>query len=144
MNIDFDLYKKSKTLVPDRTKDYEDYLRRKIATSNRAEIIKMEIDELDMKKQELMKEYDREIGLMSVEDELKGEDINKLTFALNTVLKIIDNDGSIGLDRIEEIATVQDISFSELKSAIPDSMGDKILKHHLHTVQGRSKYDSLI
>jgi hypothetical protein len=104
----------------------------------------MEIDELDMKKQELMKEYDREIGLMSVEDELKGEDINKLTFALNTVLKIIDNDGSIGLDRIEEIATVQDISFSELKSAIPDSMGDKILKHHLHTVQGRSKYDSLI
>jgi hypothetical protein len=144
MNIDFDLYKKSKTLIPDRTKDYEDYLRRKIATSNRAEIIKMEIDELDMKKQELMKEYDREIGLMSVEDELKGEDINKLTFALNTVLKIIDNDGSIGLDRIEEIATVQDISFSELKSAIPDSMGDKILKHHLHTVQGRSKYDSLI
>ena len=139
MNIDFDLYKKSKTLIPDRTKDYEDYLRRKIATSNRAEIIKMEIDELDMKKQELMKEYDREIGLMSVEDELKGEDINKLTFALNTVLKIIDNDGSIGLDRIEEIATVQDISFSELKSAIPDSMGDKILKHHLHTVQGRSK-----
>ena len=144
MNIDFDLYKKSKTLIPDRTKDYEDYLRRKIATSNRAEIIKMEIDELDMKKQELKKEYDREIGLMSVEDELKGEDINKLTFALNTVLKIIDNDGSIGLDRIEEIATVQDISFSELKSAIPDSMGDKILKHHLHTVQGRSKYDSLI
>ena len=144
MNIDFDLYKKSKTLIPDRTKDYEDYLRRKIATSNRAEIIKMEIDELDMKKQELMKEYDREIGLMSVEDELKGEDINKLTFALNSVLKIIDNDGSIGLDRIEEIATVQDISFSELKSAIPDSMGDKILKHHLHTVQGRSKYDSLI
>lgn len=141
MRIDHDLYRKSKALIPDRTKDYEDYLKRKIVTSNRAELIKMEIDELDMKKEQLMKEYDYEIGLESFDNAMEEEMINKKTFALNTVLKIITNEGAIGLDRIDEIATVQGISAGELKTMIPEDQRCKVVQYHYRTVKERSNYD---
>ena len=57
MKIDYDLYRKSKAIIKDRTKDYENYLRRRITVSNRAELLKLEIEELDERRKALMKPH---------------------------------------------------------------------------------------
>jgi hypothetical protein len=136
------LYRKSKAIIENRTKDYENYLARKIHTNNRAEMIKLEIEELDQKREALMKEYDIEIGIEANEDHMEDETINKITYATNTIMKIVNNQGGIGWDKIEEIADFQGISLAELKLHLPESIKDKIVEHNvtLETVEGRSDY----
>ena len=141
MKVDFELYRKSKPFIQDRTKDYESYLARKILTNNRAEMLKLEIEELDVQREALMKEYDQEVGIQS--ELFDDEDMDKISLALNTIEKIINNEGTIGLDRIEEIATIQDVSVAELKRRIPIKYRDKVLAHHFVVVEGRTNYELL-
>ena len=58
MAIDAELYEQSKIIIPNRTQDYEDYLHRKIDAGNSLELLKMEISELDEKREILKREYD--------------------------------------------------------------------------------------
>lgn len=127
MKIDPDLYRKSKSIIPDRTKDYEDYLRRRISVSNRAELLKLEIEECDAKRESLMKEYDLEMELQAqIQTEQKSlEEVTEL------VIGIINNLGYIGLDRLEDIAELHNVSLAELKKSIPPELQEKFVKYHL-------------
>ncbi|MCE7699527.1 MAG: hypothetical protein K8E24_012220 [Methanobacterium paludis] len=97
MKTDFDMYRKSKPLIPDRTKDYEEYLRRRIAVSNRAELLKLEIEECDARRESLMKEYDLEMELQA---EIQPEQEKSVEEIADLVVAIINNLGYIGLDRL--------------------------------------------
>ncbi|MEN6552825.1 MAG: hypothetical protein ABFC34_08055 [Methanobacterium sp.] len=126
MKIDYDLYRKSKVIIKDRTKDYEDYLQRRITVNNRAELLKLEIEELDERRKALMKEYDTELelqGQINTEDKTI-EDIAK------TCINIIENLGYIGLDKMETIADLHDVSLAELKKTIPTEYHEKFVKYH--------------
>lgn len=127
MKIDPDLYRKSKSIIPDRTKDYEDYLRRRISVSNRAELLKLKIEECDAKRESLMKEYDLEMELQAqIQTEQKSlEEVTEL------VIGIINNLGYIGLDRLEDIAELHNVSLAELKKSIPPELQEKFVKYHL-------------
>ena len=128
MKIDFDLYRKSKPLIQDRTKDYEDYLRRRIAVSNRAELLKLEIEECDARRESLMKEYDLEMELQA---EIEPEQEKSVEEIAELVIAIINNLGYIGLDRLEDIAELHHLSVAELKQAIPKELSCKFVKHHV-------------
>lgn len=131
MNIDEILYIRSKTVIPNRTKDYEDYLRRKIACGDRKELLKKEMEELESKKIFLQKEIDIEDSLADKIKEEEDEKIEVFNGVVETVIKIIQNEGSIGLDKLEEISDLRGVSLAELKANIPEELRDKIVKFHL-------------
>ena len=79
MLVDEELLLKTKAIIPNRTQDYEDYMRRRILASNRAELLKMEIDDIDARREHLMNEYDIEIGLIEKQkqnERTKQDDVN--------------------------------------------------------------------
>lgn len=130
MVIDRDLYEKSKMLIPNRTADYEDYLRRRLYTGNRPDLLKMEIDELDIRREVLMYEYDHEVGLLEEQAENEGKKQNDLDDAVKIVLNVIESDSVIGLDKLDTIATLKGVSVVDLKLAIPKKIHDKFVKFH--------------
>lgn len=132
MKIDEQLFIKSRPLIPNRTEDYEDYLRRKIAGQNRAEIIQMEIDRLDLQRAQLMKEYDIEIGLQDEQTVEERTESEQLLMALQTVTRVVDIQGVIGLDKIEDIANLHEVSFYELKNNLPAAIKEQVVKTHPH------------
>ena len=127
MKIDHDLYTKSKSIIPDRTKDYEDYLRRRISIENRGELIKVEIEELDARRVALMKEYDLEMELQGHLDHLE----KNVEEVAQICLDIIENLGYIGLDRLKIIAELNGVGFADLKNSIPEEFHHKFVKYHL-------------
>lgn len=138
MKIDPELHRKSKAIVGDRTADYEDYLRRKIGATDRAELLKMEIEELESKKESLMKEYDIETKIQENAEEIDQAIDNQVQSCVDTVLKIIKNEGSIGLDKLQELADFRDVSVAQVKAMLPEKAKKSIVKHHLQTrVRGR-------
>jgi|GEM_PF-1500334 len=138
MKIDAELFRKSKTIIPDRTADYEDYLRRRIHAKDRAEIIRMEIEELESKKNALMKEYDIETKIQENAAEIDQEIDNEVDAVVATALKIINNEGNIGLDRLQDLADFREVGLAQVKAMMPEEAKDKIVKHHLKTKQGGS------
>ncbi|MCE7700161.1 MAG: hypothetical protein K8E24_015475 [Methanobacterium paludis] len=50
---------------------------------------------------------------------------------IDLVIAIINNLGYIGLDRLEDIAELHNISLAELKKAIPKELSCKFVKHHV-------------
>lgn len=130
MKIDERLYSKSKTLIPNRTKDYEDYLRRMIASNNRLEMLQKEQEELQNRMGYLDKEIDLEMDIKDKMKELENEAEDIINQALKTVINIIHNEGVIGLDRLEEIANYKRVSSAELRSRIPKELGDRIVNYH--------------
>ena len=128
MKIDLDLYEKSKLLIPNRTKDYVEYLHRRIRAGSSSELIKMEIEDLDRKREELKMQYEFKVALE------KGSDSNILnrdiTKAIETVTNIINNSGSIGIKKLTEIAEINNIIVRDLKEALPENLQDKITKYH--------------
>lgn len=123
MKIDEELYLKSKAIIPDRTKDYVNYLKRRIST-NRAELLKKEIDDLDTKREALMREYDRELELQETTEHRPLKDL------VTTVEKIINHRGFIGENEIENLAYMNGYEFAELKAAIPPELHKKFVKFY--------------
>jgi hypothetical protein len=130
MNIDEELYNKSRLIISNRTKDYEDYLRRRIYAGSRSEMLKMEIEEIDSRREQLMHEYDIEIGLEEKQSEHNQLHDNEMDKAVETVVRIMTVKGVIGLDKLEDIASMQEVSVSDLKQAIPEELHDKFVKFH--------------
>jgi len=127
MKIDYDLYRKSKAIIKDRTKDYENYLRRRITVSNRAELLKLEIEELDERRKALMKEFDTELEL---QEQININDNKTIEEVAEICINIIENLGYIGLDKMGTIAELHDVSLAELKKAIPMEYHEKFVKYH--------------
>lgn len=130
MAIDMELYKKSKVIISNRTKDYEDYLRRRIYAGSRSEMLKMEIEDLDARREHAMNEYDIEVGLQEKQSEHNQLQENELDAAVETVIRIMEATGVIGLDKLEDIANIKKVSVGELKKAIPDKLQDKFVTFH--------------
>jgi len=142
MKIDSELFRKSKAIIPDRTADYEDYLRRRIHAKDRAELLRMEIEELESKKKTLMEEYDIETKIKENALEIDQEIDNEVQACVETVLKIIENEGCIGLDRLEDLAAFRDVSVAQVKIMIPDKFQEKIVRYHLQTKTG-GRFDEI-
>lgn len=142
MKIDADLFRKSKAIIPDRTADYEDYLRRRIHAKDRAELLRMEIEDLESKKKELMDEYDIEIKIKENAPEIDQEIDNEIVACVNTAMKIIDNEGCIGMDRLQELAEFREVSVAQVKAMMPEDAKDKIVRYHLQTKRG-GRFDEL-
>ncbi|MEN6592767.1 MAG: hypothetical protein ABFC12_05960 [Methanobacterium sp.] len=142
MKIDADLFRKSKAIIPDRTADYEDYLRRRIHAKDRAELLRMEIEELESKKKELMDEYDIETKIKENAPEIDQEIDNEIMACVNTAMKIINNEGCIGMDRLQELAEFREVSVAQVKAMMPGAAKDKIVRYHLQTKTG-GRFDEL-
>jgi hypothetical protein len=128
MKIDADLYEESKLVIPNRTKDYVEYLHRRIRAGSSSELIKMEIEDLDRKREELKMQYQFKVALEN------GSDSNILrrdiANAVETVTNIINNSGSIGVNKLKEIADINNIIVADLKAALPKDLQTKISKYH--------------
>ncbi|MCE7697336.1 MAG: hypothetical protein K8E24_000160 [Methanobacterium paludis] len=96
--------------------------------TNRAELLKLEIEECDARRESLMKEYDLE---MELEAQIKPEEQRSVEEVADLVVAIINNLDYIGLDRLEDIAELHHVSLAELKQKIPQEMHSKFVKHHL-------------
>ena len=107
MAIDAELYEQSKIIIPNRTQDYEDYLHRKINAGNSLEFLKIEIGELDKKREILKREYEIKQGLLKISNDNMLE-VN-MDQAVKTVTNIIINENSIGLNRLREVADINNI-----------------------------------
>ena len=118
----------SKIIIPNRTQDYEDYLHRKIDAGNSLKLLKMEISELDEKREILKREYDIKQGLLEISND------NLLTVnmdqAVKTVINIIENENSIGINRLREVADINNTIPSDFKKALPKELQSKIVKYH--------------
>ena len=134
MRIDEELYIKSRAIIKDRTADYEAYIRRRISV-NRAELLRKQIDELDAKRAALMKEYDYEVELQST---TKTRTVDELT---SLICRMIDRQGLIGLNQIDDIAFMNGLNPVELKTAIPEQYKDKFVK--FYETPERSPFDEI-
>ena len=142
MEIPYDLYIKSKALIPNRTEDYVDYLQRRIAASNRLDMLQQERDEVKARLEHLDIEIDHELNMKDELKDLEKEADELIEDAIKTVTHIIMNEGVIGLDKIEQIAAVKDLSFGELKNAIPEDLRDKVVNFHPQ-IQGEKGTEGL-
>ena len=88
----------------------------------------MEISELDEKREILKREYDIKQGLLEISND------NLLTVnmdqAVKTVINIIENENSIGINRLREVADINNTIPSDLKKALPKELQSKIVKYH--------------
>lgn len=130
MKIPYDLYIKSKALIPNRTDDYTDYLRRRIVASDRLDMLQQERDETRARLEHLDIEIDHELNMKEELNVLEKEADEIIGDAIVTITHIVMNEGVIGLDKIEQIAAVKDLSFGELKNAIPEDLRDKVVNFH--------------
>ncbi|MCE7697312.1 MAG: hypothetical protein K8E24_000015 [Methanobacterium paludis] len=105
-----------------------DAVKLQLAVSNRTELLKLEIEECDARRESLMKEYDLEMELQA---EIEPEQEKSVEEIADLVVAIINNLGYIGLDRLEDIADLHKISLAELKKAIPKELSCKFVKHHV-------------
>lgn len=139
MKIPIDLYNKSKIVIPEgtRTKDYIDYLTRRIAAVDKVSMIERELDEIKTRQEFLEHELELELGLKEEETKIVEEYDNIMESAIDTIRRIIDSEGIIGLDKIESIASLKDISFAELKMCLPGELQDKIVKYHPQVIGER-------
>ena len=128
MSIDVELYEQSKILIPNRTQDYEEYLHRKIQAGNSLEFLKMEIEELDKKRENLKREYNIKQGLLKISNDNMLE-VN-IDQAVKTVTNIILNENSIGINRLKEVADINNVIMVDLKKALPEELQTKIVKYH--------------
>ena len=128
MAIDAELYEQSKIIIPNRTQDYEDYLHRKIHAGNSLEFLKIEIGELDKKREILKREYDIKRGLLKISNDNMLE-VN-MDQAVKTVTNIIVNEHSIGFNRLREVAEINNIIPGDLKKALSEDLQSKIVKYH--------------
>ena len=128
MSIDVELYEQSKILIPNRTQDYEDYLHRKIQAGNSLEFLKMEIEELDKKRENLKREYNIKQGLLKISNDNMLE--ATIDQAVKTVTNIILNENSIGINRLKEVADINNVIMVDLKKALPEELQSKIVKYH--------------
>lgn len=132
MRIDVDLFNRSKQLIHNRTSDYEDYLRRTCVVVDKPNFIRNQIEEGQLKIAQLEKEYDLEIGLQKENENLIKQQGTVMEGCVETIIKIIENEGRIGLDRIEEIANYRGVNASELKSEVPENYKSKFVSFHPH------------
>ncbi|EKF86849.1 hypothetical protein [Methanobacterium formicicum] len=130
MRIDRRLFDLSKLIISNRTKDYENYLQRKLMVRDKSAFLRDEIEKHESIIGELEVEYNIEIELQKEEEEKIRKDGTILDSCIGTVMKIIDNEGIIGLDRLEEIANFKGISVSELKKAMPEEYKSKFVNFH--------------
>lgn len=130
MKIPYDLWVKSKALIHNRTEDYIDYLKRRIAASDRLDMLQQERDEVRARLEHLDIEIDHELNMKEELKCLEKEVDEIIEDAVKTITHIVMNEGVIGLDKIEQIATVKDLSFGELKNAIPLDLRDKVVNFH--------------
>ena len=135
MKIPIELYTKSKALIPDRTKDYIDHLNRRIATSDRASMIQRELDEIKTRQEFLEHELELELGLKEEEEKVSGEYNDIFKQAIQTIRNIINAEGCIGMDKMESIAALKDISFAELKINLPEDILEKVVNYHPQYVE---------
>jgi len=143
MKIDAELFRKSKKIIHDRTADYEDYLRRRIHVKDRADLLRIEIEELESRKRVLMDEYDIETKIKENAPAIDQEIDNEVSACVETALKIIENEGNIGLDRLQDLADFREVSLAQVKAMMPDEVKDKIVKYHLQTKKG-GRFEELI
>ncbi len=129
MLIDKELHEKSKVIIPNRTKNYEDYLRRVINAGSRLEMLRMEKENLETKLERVKYEYEIEVELEEKQSKYNQLKHNELDAAVETVLRIVEKTGVIGLDKLEDIAIMKNVSISELKNSIPD-INDKFVSFH--------------
>lgn len=74
-----------------------------------------------------MKEYDTELEL---QEQINITDDKTIEEGAETCINIIENLGYIGLDKMETIAELHDISLVELKKLIPVELHEKFVKYH--------------
>ena len=143
MKIPYDLWVKSNALIPNRTADYIDYLKRRLAASDRLDMLQQERDEVKARLEHLDIEIDHELNMKEELKYLEKEADEIIEDAVQTIAHIVMNEGVIGLDKIEQIATVKDLSFSELKNAIPLDLRDKVVNFHPQIKQGKKGIEGL-
>jgi len=143
MEIPHDLWVKSKALITNRTEDYIDYLERRLAASDRLDMLQQERDEVKARLEHLDIEIDHELNMKEELKYLEKEADEIIEDAVETITHIVMNEGVIGLDKIEQIATVKDLSFSELKNAIPEDLRDKVVNFHPQIKQGEKGIEGL-
>ncbi len=128
MSIDLDLFDKSELLISHRTKDYEEYLSRRIYTGTSSQLVRMEIDDLDKRREELMNVYNFKVKL---EDGLDDNIINQnMDKAVETVTNIISNEKSIGQAKLKDIADINNVFIRDLKAALSPELQSKITEYH--------------
>ena len=128
MVIDMELYRKSKDIITNRTADYQDYLRRRVYTRDRPELLKMEIEDLKAREKQVRREYDIELNILERQSDHDKAKQNDLNATLKTVKNIMESsNGVIGLDKLEIISNIRGVSLAELKNVIPQ---DKIVPFH--------------
>jgi hypothetical protein len=127
MFIQRDLYVKSKYIIPNRTEDYENYLRRRLASKNRMDMLEQERTELLEQLNVVEAEIKQEREFNSDEERIKIEYDIMVGKAVDTLTRIYEKHGFIGANNIEAIATMNEISIGELKNQLPSEIKKKIL-----------------
>lgn len=129
MQIDKELYMKSKNIIPNRTQDYEDYLRRRLSSKNRLEMLRKEREQLIDRVQELDLEIENEILFRRDLDLVEMEYEEVMDKAMKILNRMFKNHGKIGLNNIENVAVMNDLDYSDLKSRLPAEIKAKIVPH---------------
>jgi len=137
MKIPYDLYKKSDLIIPNRTKDYIDYLERRVATTDRASIIQKELDDLKTRQELLEHELELELATREEREKVTSEYDSELLSAVETIKKIALAEGMVGEDKIEQVALWKDVSFAELRLMIPEDIN--VVKYHPRYVEKENK-----
>lgn len=138
MRIDEQLYIKSRAMIPNRTEDYEDYLRRRLGANNRLEMLEKERTETINHLNHIEKEIHEEREFVQNIEKTEMEYEQMMEKAVDTLTNIYENHGFIGSDNLESIATFNEISLGELKNRLPEEMRSKIIPTLFNEKKGRS------